>query len=80
MKNEIRCQAKNTKEKSTLTILLMDRSRPPGRPFRTRGKQVRKPKELEGALRRVQDSGKPEVVDVIIYQDMFIHSKAPVHK
>ncbi len=48
--------------------------------FGAYGEQVRKPRELEGALRRALDSGKPAVIDVIIHQDMLIHSSVPIHK
>jgi thiamine pyrophosphate-dependent acetolactate synthase large subunit-like protein len=39
------------------------------RVFGAFGEQVRQPADLEGALRRALDSGKPAVLDVIIDQD-----------
>ena len=42
------------------------------RDFGAYGEQVRKPRELDGALRRALDSGKPAVVDVIIHQEMLL--------
>ena len=39
------------------------------RVFGAHGEQVRQPGDLEGALRRALDSGKPAVVDVLIDQD-----------
>ena len=44
------------------------------RVFGAHGEQVRHPRELEGALQRAFDSGKPAVIDVIIDQ----HTLAPV--
>jgi len=50
------------------------------REFGAYGEQVRKPRELKGALRRALDSGKPAVVDVIIHQNMLINPSVLIEK
>jgi acetolactate synthase I/II/III large subunit len=50
------------------------------REFGAYGEQVRQPRELQGALRRALESGKPAVVDVIIHQDMLINPSVMIEK